>query len=327
MSMNIHRARVFQILNRHFCANNGAGFGSYDDIQTLDAEILEVVAKLPWYFQLDDRGQPPRIAAPLYEILTWQNHILRTCISTQRIRMYKPFLAARVEGAWDNVVKAAEGALVVYQTLRIDRAPTSRLKFLAQAYQIFSVAVTIAALLLIEGTLPIPDVQQKLRNMATDLKMLEVQGCPVPVATRGRQILLRMLTLYENRATDPKSPEDAARLVPDISVILGGEHTTQAYMRRLASQVQAVTPESVPVITQQTPPMDEEGQDETDVPAILNREGIVNFSPQPLDQITWGAGVLSDLDPALFLEDESSFEILNWDMTGFLADAQNKQNL
>uniref|UniRef100_A0A8H7K5F1 Transcription factor domain-containing protein n=1 Tax=Bionectria ochroleuca TaxID=29856 RepID=A0A8H7K5F1_BIOOC len=222
MSMNIYRAQVFRILNRHWCATHGDCLQSIEGIRRLDSEIVELVTQLPWYFQLDEDGNPPRLSEALREILTWQHHILRTCVSTQRIRMYRPFLANRVENAWENVVKAAEDALAVYRTLRLDGTTTSRQKFSTQAYQVFSVAVTVAALLLVEGSLPIPDAYNLIKDMAMDLRMLENQGCLVPVATHGHQVLLKMLTFFDRRWADPVSPEDAKRLVPDISTILGG---------------------------------------------------------------------------------------------------------
>ncbi|KAB5525530.1 hypothetical protein GE09DRAFT_976471 [Coniochaeta sp. 2T2.1] len=312
MSMNVYRAMLFQLLNSHYCSDNGSGFGSYENIRALDDKILELAATFPWYFQLDAQGRPPRIPEPLCEVLTWQNHILRTCMSTQRIRMYRPFLSARVEDAWGNVVKAAEDALVVYRTLRTHRAPTSHQKFLPQAYQVLSVAVTLVALLLVEGTLPIPDVYRQIRDMALDLKMLEDQGCPVPVATHGRQVLLKMLALCDNQVVGSASPEDAQRLVPDIAVILGGERTTRAYIHRLAShsQQQMRTPTTTASPAQEVTGA---GQDAAE------------FSPQSLIDISW-SGMLEDLDPAMFLQDDGSLDLLAWDMTGILAEAQSRHD-
>ncbi|KAF7560973.1 hypothetical protein G7046_g3185 [Stylonectria norvegica] len=329
MSMNIFRAQIFQMLNRHFCAGNGDNLGSYEAVRALDAEIMDLVSKLPWYFQLDDDGRPPRMAEPLCEILTWQNHILRTCVSTQRIRMFRPYLSARVEDAWHNCVKAAEDALVVYRTLRKDRAPTSRQKFFAPAYQVFSVAVTIAALLLVEGSLPIPNVYQQIKDMAMDLKMLEDQGCPVPVATHGRQVLLKMLALCDSRAIIPASPEDAQQLVPHIAVILGGEDTTRAYMGRLNSQAQMNTPTTTISPTQQPPAVVEAEQEEEEEMGVCRPEqqdaveDMAGYSPQSLMDPQWG--LLGDLDPDMFLDDiDRPLGLLNWDMTGLLADAQGR---
>ena len=323
MSMNIFRAQLFHILNRHFCAGDGNGLGSYDCIVALDAEILGLVAKLPWYFQLDEEGRPPRMPEPLCEVLTWQNHILRTCVSTQRIRMYRPFLSARIEDAWNNIVKAANDSLVVYRTLRTDRAPTSHQKFFAPAYQVFSVAVTVAALLLVEGSLPIPNVYQQIKDMAMDLKMLEDQGCSVPVATHGRQVLLKMLALCDSRATNANSPEDAQRLVPEISVILGGENTTREYMGRLASQAQMNTPTTTISPVQNAPPLEQHDTSTAEPVVGTNPVDVSVFSPQSLIDPPWG-GMLVDLDQDMFFEDARPLGLLSWDMTGLLVDAQNR---
>lgn len=325
MSMNIYRAQVFRILNRHFCATHGDCLQSLESVHRLDAEIVELVAKLPWYFQLDEEGKPPRLPDLLGEVLTWQNHILRTCVSTQRIRMYRPFLADRIDDAWENVVKAADDALVVYRTLRTDGATTSHQKFFAQAYQVFSVAVSVAALLLVEGSLPIPNVYRQIKDMAMDLKMLEEQGCPVPVATHGRQVLLQMLALFDSRWTDPKPPEDAQRLVPDISVILGGENRTRAYVDRLTSQAQQpITPTT---ITSAAPPpqclpADAEEDNRAEIHAAGKPVEETGFTPEPLMDSFLG-DMMEGIDPELFLENIRPLGLLDWDMTG-LVDGQGK---
>ncbi|KAL9567480.1 hypothetical protein ACKAV7_008430 [Fusarium commune] len=323
MSMNIYRAQAFRILNRHFCATHGDCLQSLEGVRRLDAEIVELVTQLPWYFQLDEDGNPPRLPEPLHEILTWQNHILRTCVSTQRIRMYRPFLATHVEDVWENVVKAAEDALAVYRTLRLDRATTSRQKFSTQAYQVFSVAVTVAALLLVEGSLPIPDAYNLIKDMAMDLRMLENQGCLVPVATHGHQVLLKMLAFFDRRWTDPVSPEDAKRLVPDISIILGGESTTRAYMDRLSSQAQPRTPtRTISAAGQQIA-----AGDVVDVRTVNNESGKpaeeTEITPESLMDSSCG-DMMEGIDPELFLENIRPLGLLDWDMTGLLVDIHGK---
>ncbi|KAI5461839.1 hypothetical protein BGZ63DRAFT_243303 [Mariannaea sp. PMI_226] len=323
MSMNIFRAQVFRILNRHFSATSGACLQSIEGVHRLDAEIVELVAQLPWYFRLDEDGKPPRLPEPLREILTWQNHILRTCVSTQRIRMYRPFLANRVEDAWENVVKAAEDALVVYRTLRLDGATTSRQKFSTQAYQVFSVAVTVAALLLVEGSLPIPDVYRLIRDMAMDLRMLENQGCLVSVATHGHQVLLKMLAFFDRRWTDPLTPDDAKHLVPDISVILGGENTTRAYMDRLSTQAQPRTPTGTVSAAGQRMAAGDEEEPSTVNPESGKPAEETLVMPESLMDSSCG-DMMEGIDPELFLESIRPIGLLDWDMTGLLVDTQGK---
>jgi len=47
------------------------------------------------------------------------------------------------------------------------------------------------------------------------------------------------------------------------------------------------------------------------------------FTSQLLVDMPW-SGMLEDLDPAMFLQEEGSFDLLAWDMTGLLAEAQSK---
>jgi hypothetical protein len=148
--------------------------------------------------------------------------------------MYRPFLAADVEGARDRCVKAALDAVAVYRSLRQDIAQTSWYKFLPQAYQIFSVAVTMAALFLVEGNIHMPSLYEAVKDMATDLQILDHQGCHIlPVAMQGRKLLLKLLSLVEMRSSGVASPEEAQSLVSQMSCIMGGGRTTREYMSRL----------------------------------------------------------------------------------------------
>jgi hypothetical protein len=233
--------------------------------------------------------------------------------------MYRPFLSARIGDSWDNCVKAAADQLIVYRTLREDVSPTCRHKFLPQAYQIFSVAVTAAALLLVEGSLPIPNITQQLRDMAADLQIVEVQGCPVPVATNGRKVLLKMLSLYDWKARGPTTPEEARSLVPDIAIILGGERTTIAYMDRLAAPADETQLE----IPAQTDSQNDEVAPQGDqVPAWPPEEETENATLVSLLNLSWNE-MDAGGDPALFPEDATRLDLLNWDMTGLLLDSQN----
>lgn len=125
--------------------------------------------------------------------------------------------------------------MAVYRTLRwSNKSSTSLQKFLPQAYQMFSVAVTVTALLLVEGSLPIPNVWQQIKNIADDLKILEDEGCVFPVASRGREVLTKMLSLVDMGNNGAPVPEDTDGLVADIGFIFGGEQAAQTYLQRLA---------------------------------------------------------------------------------------------
>ncbi|KAH6610107.1 transcription factor [Trichoderma cornu-damae] len=239
MMANIFRAQFFKLMNRHICFGSPDDAHSYDAIRKLDDAILGITATYPWFYQLDRQGRPPPLPEPLGEILSWKNHIIRTSISTQRIRMYRPFLSSRVGDSWAKCIEAAEDAMAVYRTIRANRSIASLQKSLPQAYQIFSIAVTVTALLLVEGSLPISNVRQQIRDMAEDLWILEDQGCVSPVASRGRQVLLKMLSLVDmgnNGAS--ASEEDTDGLPSEIGFIFGGEQAARTYMQRLASRNQ-----------------------------------------------------------------------------------------
>ena len=302
MSMNIFRAQIFQLLNQHLCSWDEPSLRTYDHVRQLDIDILRVMDGIPAYFQLDDNRNPPPVYAG-YEFLTWQNHILRTCVSTQRIRMYRPFLSTRESEPWSRCAGAAEDALAVYRTLRKDPSPSSWQKFFAQAYQVFSVAVTVAALLLVEGDLPIPNANQQIHDMTSDLKMLDEQGCSVLIATQGRQVLLKMLSMCKDRVGS--SPADAQRLVPDISIILGGEQAAKEYMDRLATQRNVIHPAPSPPVLQSQMREPGEAVDEN----LAGSAGL--FMGSILDDVP-------DFDPETFPEDLTS-GLLNWDMSGLLS--------
>ena len=322
MSMNIYRAQVFQIWNKHFVDSYGDGRDEslYDRVRRTDGEIVDLMKKLPWYFQvLGDR--PTQLPESLREILTWQHHILRTCISTQRIRMYRPFLSTRAGDSWDICVQAAADALVVYRTLREEVALTSRQKLLPQAYQNFSVAVTVGALLLVEGWLPIPNVYEQLKNMTMDLGLLDSQECQIPLAMRGRKVLIKMLSLLELRTVRPTSPEDARSLVHDISVILGGERTTRAYMSRLADKSgpnQAQTPASATLPTDEAT-LEFRDHDVDNTSSYQERVNIEATLSSLLDASWDELQSQSDVMP---MGGTSRLGLLNWDMTGLLLDSQ-----
>ncbi|KAL6880894.1 fungal-specific transcription factor domain-containing protein [Trichoderma novae-zelandiae] len=336
MMLNIFRARFFKLMNHHICHGSAEGARSYEAICKLDDEVLAITASYPWFFQLDPDGRPPPLPQPLGEILAWQNHIIRTCISTQRIRMYRPFLASRVGASWAKCIEAAKDAMAVYRTIRNNRSITSLQKFLPQAYQIFSVAVTVTALLLVEGSLPIVDVRQQIRDMAEDLGILEDQGCVSPVASRGRQVLLKMLSLVDMGKDDSSasaSEQDTDGLVEGIGFIFGGEQAARTYMQRLASRNQRLRGGgSVAVTTtkqqQQQPQqrmasMEEEPFSEEQFRGTLGRvnEGVANLSSSvetPMEYM--GETQLYQMN--LVMDDVVLQNLIDFDMGALMADSR-----
>jgi len=291
-------------------------FKSYDSIVELDQQLLEVMDKLPWYFQLEENGMVKQFPAT-YDFLAWQNHILRTYVSTQRVRMYRPFLTDHKSNAFQNCIKAVEDALAVYRSLRATKPLNSQQKYFPQAYQIFSVAVTLATLLLVERSIPNPgQARIDVETMAADLGLLEAQACPVPVAVNGRKVLLKVLALFEQG--ESCSPEDAERLVPDISTILGGENSTRAYLGR-----RALPGSTEPMTVDRGAPAPQNGlQVEQSVTSEnaprLDVTGVLveneDMSLPPLTEVSDGAFDFEDFQLG------DSFDLFGWDMTGLLSD-------
>ncbi|KIY02625.1 uncharacterized protein Z520_01090 [Fonsecaea multimorphosa CBS 102226] len=316
MSMNIYRAKIFQLINRAL-VTDPSQLQSYSAVVDIDQQLVKTMDELPWYFQLDHGGKAKTFAAA-HDFLTWQNHILRTCVSTQRIRMYRPFLD-NVTSAFDTCIGAVEDALTVYRALRDNKPIGTQQKFFPQAYQIFSVAVTLAALLLVERTIPnAARFRVDIQSMAADLGLLEAQACPVPVAVNGRNVLLEMISLFEQ--DDSCSPQDAERLVPDISIILGGENTTRAYLGRRTA---AETPHHRRTQTQPGDDIglggvDEQIQGSEITTGQLTNTQLIDHDLSLTPLIGGGANGLFDLDD-FHLGD--SYGLFNWDMTGLLSDA------
>ncbi|KAL6832303.1 fungal-specific transcription factor domain-containing protein [Trichoderma camerunense] len=321
MMLNIFRARFFRLMNHHLCNSNADDAKSYDAICKLDDEVLQITRTYPWFFQLDQDGRPPPMPQPLGEILTWQNHIIRTCISTQRIRMYRPFLSPRLGDSWAKCIEAAEDALAVYRTIRTNRSITSLQKFLPQAYQIFSVAVTVTALLLVEGSLPILNVRQQIRDMAEDLLIMEDQGCVSPVASRGREILLKMLNLVDMGNGASASDQDTDSLVSGIGFIFGGEQAARTYMQRLASRNKRLNASTT---KQQSTPTSMES-----VPFSQGQfRGVVDDSTAnasavetPIEYMD-GTQSMGVYQMNLVMDDVVLQNLLNFDMTALMPDSQ-----
>lgn len=332
MMLNIFRARFFKLMNNHICYRSPSDGDSYEAICKLDDEVLNITRSYPWFFQLDQEGRPPPLPHPMGEILTWQNHIIRTCISTQRIRMYRPFISHRIGDSWVKCTEAAEDAMAVYRTLRWNKSSTSLQKFLPQAYQVFSVAVTVTALLLVEGSLPIPNALQQIRNMADDLKILEDEGCVSPVACRGRQVLTRMLSLVDMGNNGAPVPENTDDLVADIGFIFGGEQAAQTYLQRLASRNQRLRGRdtSVPstISVQKATPTSMDGssyshsrfQDMVDDHSVVNAPIVgtsVGYMGGQHQQQPTG---MYQLD--LMMDDMVLQNMLHFDMTALMADSR-----
>ncbi|RVX67764.1 hypothetical protein B0A52_07887 [Exophiala mesophila] len=312
MSMNIYRAQVFQLINNALMSEPDQ-LQSYEAVVGLDRQLRDLMEQLPWYFQLDNQGNP-KLFSGNFEFLSWQHHILRTCVSTQQVRMYRAFLSDSSKRAQLNCARAVEDALAVYRSMRSAKSFQAQQKFFPQAYQVFSVAVTLVTLLLVErASVPDPAAARRdVETMAADLALLEAQECGVPVAVNGRKVLLTMLSLLEQG--EQCSPDDTERLVPSISVILGGETSTREYLgRRVESPTAHIA--TTPGVDDQSGHAGEPLDDE----ARLAQSTIQDIGPSvPLGELTEGTDMMFDYAD---LQLEDSYDLFSWDMTGLLSDA------
>lgn len=305
VSMSICRSQLSRTINRHICFAENTQNKSYEYIQKMDLDILDQMDKLPWYFQIDNDGQLPQLHEPLCEVITWQHHILRTFIGTQRIRMHHPFILSQ-EDCWKNCVNAAENTLTVYRALRKGTSVTSQQKFFPQAYQIFSVAVSLTTLFMLEGPFPTPNIYGEMKDIANDLKALEDQGCAVPIATFGRQVLLKLFELCEKgAATSSNTPSQVGEsLTSEISTIVSGTQTAGVCIER---QTYPCDGSLVNIMPSAQIPFQEIGMS-------IGREGVAlaentDFTTRSLLDIAWGA-MPSEFDWSLFLEDLNNSEML-----------------
>lgn len=231
MSQNVFRARVFKVFNKLY-VDDGAHVLSYDFVKSIDAEISAVIDDFPWYFKIENGVANSINLPPDLDFVSWQFHILYTCICTQRMRMYRAFLHPRVGDSWIQCVNAAEESFTVYRSIR-DREGaefTKSQKFLAQAYQIFSVAVAIAALLIVEGSVSSSSLRGEIEMAILDLGALNTRDLTISLASEGVKVLTRMLIIHDQRGAS--SPEESEELVSGISTVFGGKQSARSYLRR-----------------------------------------------------------------------------------------------
>ena len=227
LSYNILRAKLMAVLQKLY-VDNCSRLTSYSFVQSIDAEMMELVDSFPWYFRItrDEEGIPA-LATGIND-LSWQQHTLHCCICVQRIRMYRPFLHPPVGTARRICTESAEDVLSVYSLLRdscseqLGRSP----RFIIQSYQIYSAAVALAAFLLVERTFPSLRIRKDVEMVIADLATQENAEA---VAVDGRRLLQKMLDMYDRH--DQFNLRESERIVPAIATVFGGEHTTRNYLR------------------------------------------------------------------------------------------------
>ena len=227
MSYNILRAKLMAILQKLY-VDNCSRLTSYNFVQSIDAEMMQVVDSFPWYFRIrrDEEGIPALAMGT--NDLSWQQHLLHTCICVQRIRMYRPFLHPPVGAAARICSESAESVLSVYTLLRnsyseqLRRSP----RFVLQSYQIYSAAVALAAFLLVERTFPPQRIRKDIEMVIADLAQRDTAAA---VAVDGSELLQKMLDMCDR--WDRLNAQESEQLIQAIATVFGGEQTTRNYLR------------------------------------------------------------------------------------------------
>jgi hypothetical protein len=158
---------------------------------------------------------------------------------------------------------------------------------------------------MVEGPFPTPNIYEEIKDIAGDLKALEDQGCAVPIATFGRQVLLKLFELCEKEAsTKANTPSRGTEsLDSEISTILGGNQAATVCMDRQAYHCDDMLVNTLPSAS-----IPYHGIEMT-----MNGEGMMQsdmeFTTKSLLDIAWGA-MPSEFDWSLFLEDLNNPETL-----------------
>lgn len=227
LSYNILRARVMAVLQKLY-VDNCSRLMSYSFVQSIDAQMMQVVNSFPWYCRIRrDQEGVPALAMGMSD-LSWQQHLLHTCICVQRIRMYRPFLHPPAGSASRICAESAEDVLSVYSLLRnsygeqLPRSP----RFILQCYQIYSVAVALAAFLLVERTFPSLRIRKDIEMVITDMAHRDTAAA---VVVDGSKLLQKMLDMSDR--WDRLKSRESEQLIPAIATVFGGEQTTRNYLR------------------------------------------------------------------------------------------------
>ncbi|KAK5297005.1 hypothetical protein LTR99_008647 [Exophiala xenobiotica] len=243
MSMHVLRAHLFKTFNKLY-ANNGAALASYEEVSSIDTEIIAIVNQFPWYFKsAPGNAIVSPTFPPAYDYIQWQHHLIHNSICVQRIRMYRPFLRTSYHNAcWSKCIEAVEEAFAVYHAIRA--ANPSRFqrsqRMLAQSYQIFCSAVSIAVFLLVERPVVPSRMQADIEVVIQDLQKLVQNHSSIPMAVAGRDVLTKILHAYNNGdglhaqhdVHDGAPSSNWHSLIPEIYAYMGGKTKTKTYLER-----------------------------------------------------------------------------------------------
>ncbi|KAJ9379539.1 transcriptional regulator family: Fungal Specific TF [Paecilomyces variotii] len=228
MSATICRAEAFKILRKIY-VSDGDYVSSYDYIRAIDGEIQQLVDCFPFYFRTNSEASTRHLSS--LDHIAWQHCVLHISICMQRIRMNRQFLHARIGESWAICARAAQRMLDVYRSMRepdVERFRRSQ-KYLAQGYQIYTAAITLAAFLLVERSFPdfSPDLMRKdIEMVISDLELKDIGS----IVADGLRVLRKMLDMIDQR--ESRDPQARESLVREIAIVFGGEQPTRKYLKR-----------------------------------------------------------------------------------------------
>ncbi|KIW44267.1 uncharacterized protein PV06_05289 [Exophiala oligosperma] len=318
MALHVLRARLFKTFNKLY-ANSASASASYEEVCAIDQEILTIVDQYPWYLKTRvDRGHSTVISStlpPVFDHIQWQHHVIHNSICVQRIRIYRPFLRSRFHNdCWSKCIEAVEGAFAVYHAIR-DANPSRfqrSQKMLAQSYQIFCSAVSIAVFLLVERPAIHSRMQSDIEIVIQDLQRIVQNHSSIPMAVAGRVVLTKILDAYNlgNRQQDRSGPEEAVSnpnwhtLIPEIYAHMGGQVKTKTYLDRCAVS-HIVNQEGSMSVSESAPDPHS---------MATSRSGEI-AAPEPTENTNYSSSF--DPDFATSFGFDLHFDVLNWGIEEF----------
>lgn len=325
--MHVFRAEVFKTLNKLY-ADNGAHLTSYEWVSSIDAEVLVIFDRFPWFMNMSNPSAFAGSNALLgYDDIRWQHHLLQSSICMQRIRMYRPFLrSAFHDECWPKCIDAIEGTFAVYHAIRLadpQRFHRSQ-KMLAQSYQIFCAAVSAAVFLLVERPLPPDRMQGDIEVVIQDLQHLTENDRSIPLAVDGRATLEKLLEVYRHRSpsANDESDDGSSRaqvqnwqaIIPEIYAVMGGRSKTKDYLESHRSPSRTRATHAVSLAAGSRSPALNEGSRSL---APIDTMGVARPSSAADDVYMMQADYLFPQDTASALDLNLHFDVLNWGIKEF----------
>lgn len=231
LSLLIQKFKFFRVFNK-FYKENCDHIHRREFVEAIDAELMHLEESSPWFQKIENLGRISDTPSDLDHV-PWGNYILHSCLCQQRLRMYRPFLQARIPEAWDKCVHAAESALDVYRALRAQNLGEFRRssKFKGTSYQIFSVATFLSLFLLIERPSPADKIRSDIDIVLSDLEYGSRHHDCHPAQAERTKVLRQIIAICDSQ--DPTSrPNATMQIIRIISTVFGGESSSRSYLNR-----------------------------------------------------------------------------------------------